>query len=112
MRLFGDWKWYAALAVFGLFTALVVWLPGPQPKPTDAIAAPAPDLGPTDQSPVRPDPTPAEHEAMLQYTVQEGDTVSGIARLFVITEEDLRWANNISEGGEFAPGDSIWIPVP
>lgn len=49
---------------------------------------------------------------MLQYTVQDGDTVYGIARLFVISEEDLRWANRIPEGGEFAPGDSIWIPVP
>ena len=49
---------------------------------------------------------------MLQYTVQDGDTVESIARLFVILEEDLRWANRIPEGGEVAPGDSIWIPVP
>ena len=49
---------------------------------------------------------------MLQYTVQDDDTVAKIARLFVIAEEDLRWANRIPEGGEFASGDKIWIPVP
>ena len=49
---------------------------------------------------------------MLQYTVQDGDTVESIARLFVIAEEEMQWANNVSEGGEFASGDKIWIPVP
>ena len=48
---------------------------------------------------------------MLRYTVQEGDTVAGIARLFVISEDGLRRANRIPEGGEFNPGDNIWIPA-
>ena len=60
----------------------------------------------------RPDPTPAELDAMLRYTVQEDDTVASLARLFGVSEDDLRWANHFPEGGEFAPGDSIWIPVP
>ena len=111
MRLHGDWKWYAALAVFVLFTALVVWLPRPQAAPAAATAAPAPSST-ADTPPGRPDPSADERERMLQYTVQDDDTVAKIALLFVIAEEDLRWANNISEGGEFAPGDSIWIPVP
>ena len=112
MRLLADWKWYAALAVFVIFTALVVWLPGPQPKPTDAIVAFAPDLGPADQSPGRPEPTADERENMLQYTAQDGDTVAGIARLFRVTEENLRWANHIPDGGGFDPGDKIWLPAP
>ena len=112
MNILGDWKWYAALAVFALFTAFVICLPGPQAKSVTPVAPPAPVASQAELPPGRPEPTADERESMLQYTVQEGDTVSGIARLFVITEEDLRWANNISEGGEFAPGDSIWIPVP
>ena len=111
MRLLADWKWYAALAVFVIFTVLVVWLPRTQAKPAAVPAPPSPSST-TDIPPGRPEPTADERESMLQYTVQDDDTVYSIARLFVISEEDLRWANNIPEGGEFAPGDSIWIPVP
>ena len=59
----------------------------------------------------RPEPTADERESMLQYTVQDDDTVAKIARLFVTSEEELRWANHIPEGGEFAPGDKIWVPA-
>ena len=111
MRLPGDWKWYVALAVFVLFTALVVWLPRPQAAPVAATAHPLPSSA-TDMSPARPEPTAVERENMLQYTVQDDDTVAKIARLFVTSEEDLRWANHIPEGGEFAPGDKIWVPAP
>ena len=111
MRLLADWKWYAALAVFVLFTALIVWLPRPQAAPAVATAIPSP-TGATEMPPGRPDPTPDETDAMLYYTVQDDDTVYSIARLFVIEEADLRWANHIPEGGEFTHGESIWIPVP
>jgi hypothetical protein len=111
MRLLGDWKWNAALAVFVLFTAFVVWLPEPQVPPAATAKPPSPSST-ADMPPGRPEPTADERESMLQYTVQDGDTVESIARLFVILEEDLRWANRIPEGGEVAPGDSIWIPVP
>ena len=111
MRMLGDWKWYAALTLFVLFTALVVWLPRPQAAPAAATAPPSPNVT-TDMPSGRPEPTADERESMLQYTVQDDDTVYSIARLFVISEEDLRWANRIPDGGEFNPGDSIWIPVP
>ena len=110
MKLLADWKWYAALAVFVLFTALVVWLPRPQAAPVAATASPSTN-DTTDMSSGRPEPTAVERENMLQYTVQDDDTVAKIARLFVTSEEELRWANHIPEGGEFAPGDKIRIPV-
>ena len=110
MKMSGDWKWYAALAVFMLFTALVVWLPRPQAAPA-AVTDPLSPNVTTNIPPGRPESTADERESMLQYTVQDDDTVHSIARLFVISEEDLRWANNISEGGEFAPGDKIWVPA-
>ena len=112
MNIHGDWKWYAALAVFVAFTALVVWLPGPQAKPAAVSVIDTPTASPVDLTPSRPAPTPDERESMLQYTVQDDDTVFSISRLFVVAEEDIRWANQLPEGGEFAPGDSIWIPVP
>lgn len=111
MRLFSDWKWYAALVVFVLFTALVVWLPRPQAAPATATPPPSTN-GTADMSSGRPEPTDDERENMLQYTVQDDDTVAKIARLFVTSEEELRWANHIPEGGEFAPGDKIWVPAP
>ena len=112
MKIRGDWKWYAALAVFALFTALVVWLPAPQAKPAAVNTVASPTASPVDLSSNRPVPTPDELEGMLQYTVQDDDTVASIARLFVVPEEEIRWANQLPEGGEFDPGDKILVPAP
>ena len=115
MKFLGDWKWNAALAILALFTVLVICWPRPGTRHLDNPAAPAtaePDVAPVDMPPARQDPTPAEHEAMLRYTVQEGDTVAGIARLFVIAEEEIRWANQMPDGGDLSVGELIWIPVP
>ncbi len=111
MKLPADWKWYAALAVFVLFTALVFWLPRPQAAPATAQNPLSPNVTAA-TPPARPEPTAAERENMLYYTVQDDDTVYSIARLFVIEEADLRWANHIPEGGEFTSGDTIWVPAP
>lgn len=108
----GDWKWYAALAVFALFSALVVLLPGPRAKSAGAIRAAGPTVNSTDVAPVNLGPTPDELKGMLHYTVQVDDTVASIARLFVIPEEDLRWANRIPDGGEMVAGDTIRVPAP
>ena len=112
MNILGDWKWNAALAIFVVFTALVVWLPGPQAESADVIKAAAPTASPADLSPVGPGPAPDELEGMLYYTVQDDDTVFSIARLFVVSEEDLRWANHLPEGGEVVAGDKIRVPTP
>lgn len=112
MNILRDWKWYGALTVFALFTALVVWLPAPQAKPAAVNTVATPTANPADLSPVGPGPTPDELESMLHYTVQDDDTVAKIARLFVTSEEELRWANHIHEGDEFAPGDKILVPAP
>ena len=111
MRLIRDWKWYAALAVFSLFTAYIVCLPRPTSRSVDTSAPPTPNVVPAVLPLARPDPTPAEYDAMLRYTVQEGDTATSIARLFAISEEDLRWANHVSDGSDLAVGVMIWIPA-
>lgn len=52
----------------------------------------------------------AEREAMLEYTVQEGDTVEGIARLFVVRQDDIRRVNNIPAGQDVKLNQRILIP--
>ena len=112
MNILRDWKWYASLAVFALFTALVVWLPAPQAKPAAVNTVASPTASPADLSSNRPAPTPDELEGMLYYTVQDDDTVFSIARLFVVSEADLRWANRMPEGSEVVAGDKIRVPAP
>jgi hypothetical protein len=112
MNVPGDWKWHAALAGFALFTAFVLWLPEPPAQPAVTRAAPAPNPAATDSPAARPAPTPGEYDAMLHYWVQAGDTVAGIARLFNVSEENLRWANRLPEGGEFSRDEKIRLPPP
>ena len=72
-------------------------LPAPAPEaPAAAVpAAPAPD---------------ASQEAMLDYTVQEGDTAEGIARLFVVSKDDILKVNSIAAGEDVKAGQKIKIP--
>lgn len=49
-------------------------------------------------------------EDMLPYTIQEGDTWLGIARLFVVRRDDLLRVNQDDGYEEPAEGRVIWIP--
>jgi LysM repeat protein len=63
--------------------------------------------------PEAPAPVPfddPEMEAMLDYTVQDGDTAEGIARLFVVRKDDILRVNNIPAGADVRPGQKIKIP--
>ena len=64
------------------------------PAPEGAVAAPAPE----------------GQEAMLDYTVQDGDTAEGIARLFVVRKDDILRVNNVPAGEDVKPGQKIKIP--
>ena len=81
-------------------------------KPADAPVAPLPAPVPE----VAPAPAPAAaaasglQDAMLDYNVQDGDTVEGIARLFVVSAEEIRKVNGLAAGAEVAPGQKIKIP--
>ena len=46
----------------------------------------------------------------LTYTVQEGDTLAAIGRLFVVSEDDLRNTNAGLGSREVVPGERIRIP--
>ena len=78
--------------------------PAPAPAVAVPAAAPAPEAAPAMAA-----PAPSQ-DAMLDYTVQEGDTAEGIARLFVVSKDDILKVNNIPAGSDVKPGKTIKIP--
>ena len=79
-------------------------LPAPVPE---AVPAAAPAPAPAAAAPAAPAPS---QDAMLDYTVQEGDTAEGIARLFVVSKDDILKVNGIAAGADVKPGQKIKIP--
>jgi LysM repeat protein len=81
-------------------------------------------MAPTDAPAVTPEVTPAPTEAPpapteappppgpVQYTIQDGDTISGIAAANGISYLDLLAFNNLTEeqAAALQPGDVISIP--
>ena len=61
-------------------------------------------------APAAPAAPSASQEAMLDYTVQDGDTAEGIARLFVVRKADILRVNNIPDGSDVKAGQKIKIP--
>lgn len=52
---------------------------------------------------------PEEDGGVSLYTVQEGDTVSGIAAKHFITVNTILWANDLENVDAIQPGDQIFI---
>lgn len=48
-------------------------------------------------------------DAISLYVVREGDTVSGIADIFDVSVNTVRWANNLRSGGLITPGQVLVI---
>jgi LysM repeat protein len=78
------------------------------PAVLDITPAPTLDIDATATayaSVVRPSPTPA-----ALYTVQAGDTLSGLAERFNTTVESLTAANGIADPNALQPGQTLIIP--
>lgn len=109
-----DWKWYAALVVFMIFTAFVVRMPRPpalQAPPGAASGnSPSAQVADPGTSETQADSTASPDPDWLYYTVQEGDTIESIAQLFVIRAEDFCAANGLLLGEELSPGRGVRIP--
>ena len=91
--------------------------PKEEAKPVEAPAAmPAPVPEAAVVPAVAPAPAPeaapasGAQDAMLDYNVQEGDTIEGIARLFVVSADEIRKVNGLAAGEEVAPNKTIKIP--
>ncbi len=52
---------------------------------------------------------PKEDDGVKIYTVEDGDTVSGIAKKHNITVNTILWANDLDNVDEIRPGDQIFI---
>ena len=82
--------------------------------PVEPAEAPAPAAEVSEPAPVPETPAPAETEIdmeeVLDYTVQSGDTVESVARLFVVSGPDIIRINKMQAGEELKPGTVIRIP--
>jgi LysM repeat protein len=101
--------------VFRLFVSLLltVTLGGcanegpshPTPTPDDALVI----VTPTPGTPIPQTPTP--RSAQTTYVVQPGDSLSGIATKFGISQEELQQANNINDPDSIYAGQELIIPA-
>ena len=78
----------------------------PLPEP---VSEAAPASVPAPVSEAAPAATESQDD-MLPYTVQDGDTAEGIARLFVVRKDDILSVNKIPAGEDVKPGQKIKIP--
>ncbi|HEU5432483.1 MAG TPA: LysM domain-containing protein [Thermomicrobiales bacterium] len=101
----------AANTRLGLVMAAVVGLAGcgpvAQPAPTPP---PAPELVIVTVTPGVP-PTPTIAVAQ-RYVVQQGDTLSGIAERFGVTEDAIMRANKLADRNRVEVGQTLLIPAP
>jgi hypothetical protein len=97
-----------ALAAVGLF-----FLPALFGIGGDDTATPSPSAS-RPAATATPEPTPIPEPTPQSYVIQEGDTLSKIARSFDLTLEELLAANEetIKDPDRIAVGDQIIIPVP
>jgi murein DD-endopeptidase MepM/ murein hydrolase activator NlpD len=65
--------------------------------------------GNTVASPASPNTPVPSRTSITYYTVQDGDTVSSIARRFNISANTILWANGLTAYSLIQPGDSLTI---
>lgn len=78
------------------------------PSPATTVSPTPPQATPTPKA--KPTPTPSPTPAFVEYTVQEGDTLSSIAAAYGVTVEEIIAANDIANPDEIAIGDVLIIP--
>lgn len=73
------------------------------------LSSPSHILASSDLSPLIQKDPEEEGGGVKIYTVEEGDTVSGIAAKHAITTNTILWANDLDNVDEIRPGDQIFI---
>lgn len=105
-----DWRWRLALLAFAGFTYVVVFEPCGSRRPPAPMQNPAPPAAEAVTAADPDHPPVMDEEDCLHYTVQAGDTVESIARLFVVPEAAIRRQNGFFPDEEVASGRRILIP--
>ena len=96
--------------------APVVEQPVIEAAPPIEVTAPAETiLAPEETTPVpapvaTPEVKTEPQDQPLDYTVQDGDTLDDIAKLFIVRKEDIMALNGLSEPATVKPGQKIKIP--
>ncbi len=73
-------------------------------QPDPAIPALAPSLPAVEAS------VPVSQGQPLDYTVQDGDTLDSIAKLFIVRKEDIMAMNGVTDATALKPGMKLKIP--
>lgn len=61
------------------------------------------------QAALSPEAQNTSNGAISLYVVQSGDTLSGIAQLFGVSQNTILWANNLSRGATLKAGEQLVI---
>ena len=93
-------------------------VPAPVVEPVAPAAPEAPAAEPVVMQPVAPAPAmeapaapaPISNESALDYTVQEGDTLDSIAKIFIVSKEDIMRLNGIVDPQGVKTGQKLKIP--
>ncbi len=99
----------AILSLFGLHQTVAYHAPA---TPPPAIAAAAALASLPAQSAAAAQPTQNPTQEVITYTVQVGDTLSGIAQTFGIPISNILAANDLSPNSILHPADQLIIPNP
>ena len=106
-----DWNRFAGFGVIVLAVILVggCSLPGRGSSDTPADVANEPQFAIVTVT-IAISPTPRITEE--HYTVQEGDTLSGIAEMFGVSWDSIIQANNLQSQDAIYVGQDLVIPAP
>ena len=74
--------------------------------PAPVVETPAPATAPAVTTEVKAE----TQEQPLDYTVQDGETLDDIAKLFIVRKEDIMTLNGFTEPATVKPGQKIKIP--
>lgn len=99
----------ASLAAFGMVLAPVVAqeLPGKNVNPWE-VSSESLVLSATD-SVYNTTISEKVRDEVIEYEVQEGDTVSTIADKFAVSQETILWQNDLTATSKIKPGDTIEV---
>jgi LysM repeat protein len=73
-------------------------------QPSPFVPAPAPAMPAVESS------APVSQAQPLDYTVQNGDTLDSIAKLFIVRKEDIMTLNGVTDSSTLVPGMKLKIP--